>query len=97
MFNICGRCSGIYEKKGAGGRSTIDTTIVWTDSQLMEYMRNPRSLTSGSIAMNFTGVPKEQDRVDILHYLHTLTYPEAAKPQPNKEPLFGKVTLYKRE
>ena len=65
----------------------------------MEYMRNPRSLTSGAIAMNFSGLPKEQDRADILAYLHTLKFPAApeAKHQAVIEQPYGKVKFYKND
>ncbi len=101
LWNICGRCSGIYDKIGAGGKPTIDKTIVWTDSMLLEYMKNPRAVTSGSIAMNFTGIPKEQDRLDILAYLHTLIWPrnDSQDPQTNereKQP-YGKVVTFSRK
>jgi cytochrome c len=75
LFNICGRCSGIYNKSGAGGKPTIESTIVWTDSNLLEYMKNPRLVTGPSITMNFTGINKHTDRLDILAYLHTLIHP----------------------
>ena len=90
LWNICGRCSGIYNKVGAGGQPTIDKTIVWTDNMLLDYMKNPRAITSGSIAMNFPGIAKEEDRQHILDFLHTLvwTTPESPSPQP---PPYGKI------
>jgi cytochrome c len=95
LWNICGRCSGIYEKLGAGGKSTIESTIVWTDSMLMNYMKNPRAVTSGSIAMNFTGIPKEENRKDILAYLHTLVWSRetTAMDESKKQP-YGSVKYF---
>jgi cytochrome c len=90
LWNICGRCSGIYNKIGAGGKPTIDNTIVWTDSMLLEYMKNPRALTAGSIAMNFSGIPKDQDRKDILAYLHTLIWTQQQHTENQQLP-YGKV------
>jgi cytochrome c len=95
LFNICGRCSGIYQHKGAGGKSTIESVIIWTDSQLLDYMLNPRSLSgNGSLTMNFPGIPKAQDRMDILHYLHTLKYPTPTDPPPTAQP-YGKISIYR--
>ena len=93
LFNICGRCSGIYSHKGAGGQPMMDSTIVWTDSQLLEYMKNPRTFAgNASIAMNFPGISKAEDREDILKYLKTLKYPESV-PLHTKPP-FGRVVVY---
>ena len=97
LFNICGRVSGIYSHKGAGGVATIRSDTVWTDWQLMEYMRDPRTF-HGAVTMIFAGIPKEQDRIDITHYLHTLAYPVEPQPTHSKPNLpFGQVQVFKRD
>jgi len=97
LFNICGRCSGIYQHKGAGGKSTMESVIVWTNSQLLDYMQNPRALTgNGSLTMNFPGIPKAQDRLDILQYLHTLKFPAPPDPPTSPQP-YGKIRIYQND
>ena len=98
LFNICGRCSGIYSHKGAGGKPMIESTIIWTDNQLLDYMKNPREFSgSSSIAMNFNGIPKAEDREEILKYLHTLKYSQDPAPLHTQPAPYGKVRVYANE
>ncbi|CAE7273433.1 unnamed protein product [Symbiodinium microadriaticum] len=73
LFNIYGRASGeaeIAQKNIMGGRAK---GLIWDDANLMRYMKNPRQTTGVNVQMNFRGIDDFQTRVDIVHYLKTLT------------------------
>ncbi|UVC50123.1 cytochrome C [Theileria orientalis] len=76
LFNVYGRTSGI---QNVGGLNMMTTSmkssgIVWNDANLMRYMKNPTLFVDAKIGMNFSGLPKFQDRVDIVHFLRDLNY-----------------------
>eukprot|EP00415_Alexandrium_ostenfeldii_P003998 UN3998 len=70
-----------------GGRAE---GLVWFDGPLMNYMENPRQMTQQNVQMNFRGIDDSQTRVDIVHYLKTLTWDneEVAKPPPRPNSVF---------
>ncbi|MCM2291755.1 cytochrome c family protein [Allorhizobium sp. BGMRC 0089] len=49
----------------------------WTYENLNHFLTSPRKFVSGT-AMGFAGLPKEQDRADIIAYLRT----QADTPEP---------------
>jgi cytochrome c len=69
----------------------------WTIDELNKFLTNPRGYIPGTL-MTFAGLPRENQRADVIAYLNTLadnpkplpkaaqsggaTPPEAAKPQP---------------
>lgn len=57
--------------------------IVWTNDQLHAYLADPKEALPGT-RMNFRGIAKEIDRIDLLAYLRTFS----ANPQdiPESEP-----------
>ncbi|VWU49582.1 cytochrome c2 precursor, putative [Hepatocystis sp. ex Piliocolobus tephrosceles] len=76
LFNVYNRTAGVSK-----GNSPFQVSpdmqasgIVWNDLNLMRYMKDPRLFAEANIGMNFKGIPSFQDRVDIIHYLRTLTY-----------------------
>jgi cytochrome c len=46
-------------------------TPVWTYDSLFEYLKNPQKMVPGT-KMTFVGLPKAEDRIAIIAYLHTL-------------------------
>eukprot|EP00439_Symbiodinium_sp_Y106_P029370 s2937_g3.t1 len=73
LFNIYGRASGeaeIAQKNIMGARAK---GLIWDDANLMRYMKNPRQTAGVNVQMNFRGIDDFQTRVDIVHYLKTLT------------------------
>ncbi|CAD7965868.1 unnamed protein product [Amoebophrya sp. A25] len=73
MFEVCGRASGMEEGGGKKlGENMRTKDILWTDSALMNYMKNPRLTGGGPTQMNFPGIRSFDVRVDVVHYLHTL-------------------------
>ncbi|EUD68804.1 cytochrome c [Plasmodium inui San Antonio 1] len=76
LFNVYNRTAGMSK-----GNSPFQVSpdmyasgIIWNDLNLMKYMRNPKDFVEANIGMNFKGISNFQDRVDIVHYLKTLTY-----------------------
>lgn len=75
LFNVYNRTAGM-----ALGNSPFQVSadlnksgIVWNDVNLLNYMSNPKKFTEFHVGMNFYGIANLQDRVDIVHYLKTLT------------------------
>ena len=50
----------------------------WTFEELNAWLRNPRDVVPGT-RMSFAGLDNDQERADVIDYLHTLS--------PNPEPL----------
>lgn len=50
--------------------STANKTsgIVWTQEKLFVYLKNPQATVPGT-KMSFPGLPKDQDRADVISYL----------------------------
>ncbi|CAD2112965.1 cytochrome c2 precursor,putative [Plasmodium vinckei] len=76
LFNVYNRTAGMSKGNSPFQVSPdMETSgIIWNDVNLMRYMRNPRQFVEANIGMNFKGIANFQDRVDIVHYLKTLTY-----------------------
>jgi cytochrome c2 len=70
---VVGRASGGAGGTAGGSGGQLLEGLVWTDGALMNYMKSPRVFAAQRIQMNFQGIVDFQTRVDILHYLHTLT------------------------
>lgn len=100
MFQVCNRTAG---ETSAGKRdlmgyikatSSTHPTIVWTDAELMNYMKNPRAALEGTpTSMNFNGITAIQPRVDIIHFLHTLEYDN---PEITNQPKIKEGFLFSR-
>ncbi|SOV17500.1 cytochrome c2 precursor, putative [Plasmodium sp. gorilla clade G2] len=76
LFNVYNRTAGMSK-----GNSPFQTSpdlytsgIIWNDVNLLKYMKNPQQFVESHIGMNFKGLSNLQERVDIVHYLKTLTY-----------------------
>eukprot|EP00397_Hematodinium_sp_SG-2012_P059467 GEMP01076257.1.p2 GENE.GEMP01076257.1~~GEMP01076257.1.p2 ORF type:complete len:114 (+),score=11.91 GEMP01076257.1:338-679(+) len=63
--------------------------ILWTDSVLMNYMRNPKRFVGSPHQMNFRGIKDFQMRIDIIHYLHTLCWANKDLADPPPRPISG--------
>lgn len=46
--------------------------ITWTEQELYTYLEAPRKRIPGTL-MSFPGLPKSQDRADVIAYLKTLS------------------------
>lgn len=71
LHGLFGRVSGSAE----GFRyspAMKDAGITWSADTLKQYLANPRSFVPGN-RMPFAGLPKEQDREDLIAYLQQAT------------------------
>lgn len=71
LHGLFGRTSGSAE----GFRyspAMKDAGVVWSADTLKQYLANPRSFVPGN-RMPFAGLPKEQDREDLIAYLEQAT------------------------
>jgi len=88
LFNICGRASGQEEMFNPTNPYRVNN-ILWTDSALMNYMKNPRKMSGGPNQMNFEGIKNIGIRVDIIHYLYTLDWSNDMLVNPPPRPVGG--------
>jgi len=51
--------------------ANANSGIVWTEPVLFEYLEDPRGYLPGT-KMVFAGLPKEQDRADVIAYLKSV-------------------------
>jgi cytochrome c len=56
----------------------------WTYDELNKFLTNPRGYITGT-AMTFAGISNDQQRADIIDYLHTLSDNPLPLPQPTAE------------
>jgi cytochrome c len=56
----------------------------WTYEELDKFINDPRGYISGT-AMTFAGVKNDQQRADVIDYLHTLSDNPAPLPKPQAE------------
>jgi len=54
----------------------------WTDDELNKFLANPRGYIPGT-AMTFAGISRDQQRADVIAYLHTLS--DNPKPLPTAQ------------
>jgi cytochrome c len=67
MHGIIGRTAGTVEGFSYS-RANRESGIVWTPQQMFDYLESPRR-TIRRTTMSFVGLPKEQDRADVLAFL----------------------------
>lgn len=68
LHNIINRPAGTAEGFTRYSKANAESGIVWTEEVLFEYLENPRQYVPGTI-MAFAGLPKPQDRADVIAYL----------------------------
>lgn len=80
LFGVLGRdigsLPGYRYSTGAGSLTSLDGA--WTYEKLDRFLERPRRFASGT-AMNFPGLGKLVDRINLIAYLRTLT---SAAPEP---------------
>jgi cytochrome c len=67
LFGVVGRTAGQvpnFSYSAANKKSGI----VWTQQKLFDYLKNPQMMVRGT-KMMFPGLPKAQDRADVIAYL----------------------------
>lgn len=70
LTGIVGRKAGTVEgfNYSPANKEAGDKGWVWTEEQLLKYLKNPREAMPGN-RMAFAGLPDDQDRADVLAYL----------------------------
>lgn len=80
LNNVIGRPAASdpdFLAKGAGGYSkallaAAKGGLIWDEANFLEWITAPQKKVPGA-KMAFPGLPKEQDRVDVLAYVKTFT------------------------
>lgn len=69
LHGVVGRRAGSvpnFSYSGANKKSGI----VWTEQKIYDYLKNPQMMVPGT-KMTFPGLPRPQDRADVVAYLKT--------------------------
>ena len=61
----------------------------WTFDELNQWLRNPRSVVPGT-RMSFAGISSDQERANVIDYLHTLS--DQPEPLPAATPASADAT-----
>ncbi len=69
LYGIFGRDAGSVEGYGRYSDANANSGITWTHETMFEYLENPRAYIPGT-HMAFPGLPREQDRVDVIAYIN---------------------------
>mmetsp|Transcript_46855 Transcript_46855/g.85860 ORF Transcript_46855/g.85860 Transcript_46855/m.85860 type:complete len:307 (-) Transcript_46855:122-1042(-) len=71
LCGIMGRTAAQNQRTGWAAYSAAlkASGILWTDRNMMAFLKNPRVFAGGVVNMNFRGMESVQDRVDLIHYL----------------------------
>jgi cytochrome c2 len=80
LNGVIGRTAGtepeFLAKKGAGYSKAMIAAgaagLIWDEAQINEYITDPKKKIPGN-KMAFPGLPKEQDRLDVLAYVKTFS------------------------
>ena len=71
LYGIVGRPAGTI----AGfdySAANRDSGITWSEETMFEYLENPQEFIKGT-KMIFRGLPKPQDRADVIAYLKSVS------------------------
>jgi len=71
LYGVMGRTAAQNQRTGWVKYSTSleSSGILWTERNMMAFLKNPRAFAGGAINMNFRGLESWQDRIDVIHYL----------------------------
>ncbi|WP_439814959.1 c-type cytochrome [Zavarzinia sp. CC-PAN008] len=67
LHGIFGRTAGTVEGY-TYSNANKSSGIVWTQQVMFDYLQNPQKMVRGT-KMAFPGLPKAQDRADVIAYL----------------------------
>jgi cytochrome c len=71
LHGLLGRRSGSVEDFDYTD-AMRDSHLTWNEATLDRYLTNPRALVPGT-RMDFPGLPRRQDRLDLIAYLKAAT------------------------
>ncbi|CAE8581457.1 unnamed protein product, partial [Polarella glacialis] len=71
LYGVMGRTAAMNQRTGWVKHSSQleDSGILWTERNMMAFLKNPRAFAGGAINMNFRGLEGFKDRVDLIHFL----------------------------
>jgi len=71
LYGVMGRTAAQNQRTGWVKFSSglEESGILWTERNMMCFLKNPRTFAGGVINMNFRGMDSFEDRVDLVHYL----------------------------
>ncbi|CAK0792836.1 unnamed protein product [Prorocentrum cordatum] len=71
LYGIIGRTAGQNARTGWStySRAVEGSGILWTERNLVAFLKNPRAFAGGVINMNFRGLDSIEDRIDLVHYM----------------------------
>lgn len=71
LYGVMGRTAAQNQRSGWSKYSVSleESGILWTDRNMVAFLKNPRAFAGGAINMNFRGIDSFRDRVDLVHYL----------------------------
>jgi cytochrome c len=67
LHGVVGRKAGT-EANFTYSAANKKSGIVWTEQKIYDYLKNPQAMVPGT-KMTFPGLPKPQDRADVIAYL----------------------------
>jgi cytochrome c len=67
LHGVVNRHSGIVPKFNYSNANK-KSGIVWSEQKIFDYLKNPQAMVPGT-KMTFPGLPKPQDRADVIAYL----------------------------
>ena len=70
LHGVFGREAGTADKYNYS-TAVRDADFVWDAARLDDWLENPRTFLKGT-KMSFAGIPKAQDRADVITYLESL-------------------------
>ena len=71
LWGVFGRQAGTFEGYRFSN-ALAEADFVWTPDKLNEWLLKPKDFLPGN-KMNFVGLPKQQDRIDLIRYLQVET------------------------
>lgn len=80
MWDVVGRVAGSVDGF-AYSSAMAEYAREWSYENLYDYLENPRGYVSGT-AMAFAGLRKQEDRINLIAYLYTLSDAPRAYPDP---------------
>ncbi|MET4635848.1 c-type cytochrome [Kaistia defluvii] len=83
LYNVVDRGIGSVEgfKYSAPLQAAHDEGKKWTYEHLYHFLKNPKADMPGT-AMGFAGLPKPEDRANLIAYLRTLAHEPVPLPAP---------------
>ena len=67
LHGVVGRPAGSVPKFSYSAANK-KSGITWTQQKIFDYLKNPQAMVPGT-KMSFAGLPKAQDRADVVSYL----------------------------